>query len=214
MKVKIKKQGKTKQYKLISKWSDVNLKTWLKLIDFHEFSKTKEAEETIAVLSNIPKELIKKLELKDVAIIMGKIAELQQDQNSSLKRIIEIEGKRYGFHPNLDSICLGEWADLETMLKNDVEKNLPEVMAILYRPVLEETENGIYTIEAYDGNITIRAEQMKKMSAEQVQSALRFFFALGKELLLTLPSFLMEQLKEMKMQLQMKPLLKSGATLE
>jgi hypothetical protein len=35
-------------------------------------TKTKEAEETIAALSNIPKKLIKELELKDVAAIMSK----------------------------------------------------------------------------------------------------------------------------------------------
>lgn len=214
MKVKIKKEGKTKEFKLISKWSEVTLESWLKLINFHEGSKSEEAEETIAALSTIPKDLIKQLELKDVAIIMGKIAELQSKQDSSLKRIVEIDGKEYGFHPDLDSITLGEYADIETFIKNDIEKNLPQVMAILYRPVLEETDNGIYTIEAYDGNISIRAEQMKKMSAEQVQSALRFFFALGKELLLTLPSFLTDRLKEMKMQLQQNPLLKNGGTLE
>ena len=209
MKVKIKKKGKVKEFKLISKWSDVTLEKWLKLIDFHEGSKSKEAEETIAALSNIPKDLIKQLELKDVAIIMGKIAELQQEQDSSLKRIVEIDGKEYGFHPDLDSITLGEYADIETFIKNDIEKNLPELCAVLYRPITEK-KNDVYTIEAYDGNIKIRTEEMKKMSAEQVQSALRFFFALGKELLLTLPSFLTERLKEMKMQLQVNPSQKSG----
>ena len=209
MKVKIKKQGKVKEFKLISKWSDVTLEKWLKLIDFETGSKTEEAEETIAALSNIPKDLIKQLELKDVAIIMGKIAELQSKQDSSLKRIVEIDGKEYGFHPDLDSITLGEYADIETFIKNDIEKNLPELCAVLYRPITEK-KNDVYTIEAYDGNIKIRTEEMKKMSAEQVQSALRFFFALGKELLLTLPSFLTERLKEMKMQLQVNPSQKSG----
>ena len=80
MKVKIKKKGKVKEFKLISKWSDVTLEKWLKLIDFETGSKTEEAEETIAALSNIPKDLIKQLELKDVAIIMGKIAELQKSK--------------------------------------------------------------------------------------------------------------------------------------
>ena len=47
-----------------------------------------------------------------------------------------------------------------------MNQHMPELMAILYRPVVEEAGNGIYTIEAYDGNIAIRAEQMKKMSAE------------------------------------------------
>ena len=186
------------------------MENWLKLIDFATQTKTKEAEETIATLSNMPKELIKQLELKDIAAIMSKLSELQQKQNTSLKRIIEINGKRYGFHPDLNSITLGEWADLETFIKKDLEKNLPEVMAILYRPITEETDSGVYTIAAYDGNITIRAEQMKKMSAEQVQSALVFFWHLGNVLLMTLPSFLMERLTEMKMQSQQNPSQKSG----
>jgi len=214
MKVKIKKEGKTRQFKLISSWEDVTLEKWLKLIDFANETKTKEAEETIAALSTIPKQLIKQLELKDVAAIMSKLSEFQQQQDSSLKRIIEIDNKRYGFHPDLDSITLGEWADLETFIKQDIEKNLPEVMSILYRPITEETDSGVYTIAAYDGNITIRAEQMKKMSAEQVQSALVFFWHLGNVLLMTLPSFLMERLTEMKMQSQQNPSQKSGDILE
>ena len=213
MKVKIKKEGKVKSFKLISSWEEVTLSKWLKLIDFHNGTKSEEAEETIAALSNIPKDLIKQLELKDVAVIMSKISELQQKQDSSLKRIIEIDGKRYGFHPNLDEITLGEYADLETMIKNDIEKNMPEVIAVLFRPIVEEN-NDVYTIEAYDGNISIRAEEMKKMSAEQVQSALVFFYNLGKELLMTLESFSIQVLKEMKMQLPQNPLQKSGVGLE
>ncbi len=199
MKINIKKKGKTKRFKLISSWEEVTLENWLKLIDFQKGTKSKEAEETIAALSTIPKDLIKQLELKDVAVIMSKLSELQAKQDSSLKRVIEVEGKRYGFHPNLSEITLGEFADLETMIKNDIEKNMPEVMAILYRPIFDE-ENDVYTIEAYDGDISIRAEQMKKMSAEQVQSALLFFYNLGKELSMTLPLYLMERLKEMKEQ--------------
>ena len=214
MKVKIKKQGKVKEFKLINKWSDVTLEKWLKLIDFHNGSKSSEATETIAALSDIPKKLIKQLELKDVAVIMGRVAELQQKQNSSLKKIIEVEGKEYGFHPDLDSITLGEYADIETFIKNDIEKHLPELMSILYRPITERGENGVYTIQAYDGNIRIRTEQMKKMSAEQVQSALVFFYHLGNVLLTTLPSYLMDRLKEMKMQSQQNPLQKNGVGLE
>ena len=79
---------------------------------------------------------------------------------------------------------------------------------------IEETESGVYIIQAYDGNITIRAEEMKKMSAEQVQSALVFFYHLGKELSLTLPLYLMDRLKEMNQQLQQSHSQKSGGTSE
>jgi hypothetical protein len=45
----------------------------------------------------------------------------------------------------------------------------------LYRPVTLK-KNDIYIIDAYDGDIRLRTEEMKKMSAEQVQSALVFFW--------------------------------------
>tara|TARA_R110002020_G_scaffold40482_7_gene119648 strand:- start:589 stop:1230 length:642 start_codon:yes stop_codon:yes gene_type:complete len=209
MKVKIKKKGKTKQYKLISKWSDVTLENWLKLIEVETESKSKEALETITALSDIPKQLIKELGIQDVAVIMNRIAELQAKEDGKLKRIIEVEGKEYGFHPDLDSITLGEYADIETFVKTGIENNLPELMAVLYRPIVEK-KNDVYTIEAYDGNISIRAEEMKKMSAEQVQSSLVFFWNLGNELSKILPLYLMERLNKMGKNLQVKTSQKSG----
>jgi len=203
MKVKIKKEGKVKEFKLISSWEDVTMEKWLKLVDFQEGTKSEEAEETIAALSDIPKQLVKELALKDVAVIMSKIAELQAKQDTKLKKIIKIDGKEYGFHPDLDSITLGEYADIETFIKNGIEKSLPELMAVLYRPI-KEKKNDIYIIDAYDGDIRLRAEEMKKMSAEQVQSALVFFYLFAKELSMILPLYLMERLKETKKQLQPK----------
>ena len=213
MKVKIKKEGKTKQYKLISKWSDVTLEKWLKLVEVETESKTTEALETITALSDIPKQLVKELGIQDVAVIMSKIAELQVKQDSKLKRIIEVEGKEYGFHPDLNSITLGEYADIEVFIKNGIENNLPELMAVLYRPIIEK-KNEAYVIEAYDGELSIRAEEMKKMSAEQVQSALVFFWSLGNELLKILPLYLMERLNKMGKDLQTKVLQKDGGGLE
>ena len=199
MKVKIKKEGKVKEFKLISSWKDVTLEKWLNLISFESGSKCEEAEETIAALSDIPKRLVKELALRDVAVIMSRVAELQVGQDNTLKNIITINGIEYGFHPNLDDITLGEYADIETFIKNGIDKQLPELMAVLYRPITEK-KNDIYTIDAYDGNIRIRTEEMKQMSAEQVQSALFFFYNFAKVLSEILPSYLMEQLKEMKTQ--------------
>jgi len=92
MKVKVKKKGKVKEFKLINSWEDVTLEKWLQLIDFEKGTKTEIATETIAELSNIPKQLVKELALSDVAVIMSRIAELQQEQDTKLKRIIEIDG--------------------------------------------------------------------------------------------------------------------------
>ena len=200
MKVKIKKEGKVKEFKLINSWSDVTLETWLQLIDFETGTKTEEATETIAALSDIPKKLIKELSLSDVAVIMSKVGELQQKQDTKLKRIIEINGVEYGFHPDLDSITLGEYADIEQFIKNGIDSSLPELMSVLYRPI-KLKKNDIYIIDSYDGDIRLRAEEMKLMSAAQVQSLhLVFFYNLGKVLSEIMPLFLMERLKETKTQ--------------
>jgi len=198
MKVKIKKEGKkVQEFKLIDSWEDVTLESYIKLIDFETGTKTENATETIAELTDIPKTLIKELALSDVVGIMNKISQLQADSDTKLKRLIEINGVEYGFHPDLDKITLGEYADLEQFIKNGIESNLPEVMAILYRPV-KEKKNDIYIIDAYDGDILMRTEEMKNMSAVQVQSALVFFYTFVKVLSEILQSFLIEKQKETK----------------
>ena len=88
MQVKIKKDGKQKNYNLINSWEDVTLEKWSKLINSQTKSKTKEALETISVLSDIPAKLIKELKISDVSVILSKIAELQSKANSTLRKIV------------------------------------------------------------------------------------------------------------------------------
>ena len=211
MKVKIKKEGNTKEFNLIKSWSDVTLEKWVKLVDLHKGSRSNEALETISALSDIPKQLVNELGIKDVAIIMDKIAELQRKSDGRLRNVITVEGKDYGFHANLEDITLGEWADIETFIKLGIEKQMPEIMAVLYRPIIER-KNDKYIIEAYDGNITIRAEEFKKMKAEQVQSAMVFFWNLGNELLKILPLYLTERVKKIQELLKDRTLQTNGVT--
>jgi hypothetical protein len=212
MKVKIKKKGKKKSYNLITSWADVTLEKWIKLIAAQTGTKTKEARETIAAMSDIPKSLIDEMALKDVAILMSKLSELQAEKDTKLKKIIEIEGQQYAFHPNLDELSLGEYADIESFIKAGLEKSMPEIMAVLFRPIVER-EKDVYAIAAYDGKIAIRAEKMKQMSAEQVQSALVFFWHFVMGLCEIMPSFLVERTQEIAKDLEMKTSQKSGVGL-
>ena len=209
MKVKIKKEGKKETYNLIDSWSDVTLEKWMQLSKTEDATKTEESEETIAALSDLTRQLIKELALRDVVIITNKIAELQGERETTLRKVIEIDGIEYGMHPDLSEITLGEYADIETFIKEGIQKNLPELMAVLFRPIVEK-ENDIYTIEAYDGNIKIRAEIMKKMSAEQVQSVLVFFYRFVMIFLQIMPFCLMQRTKEMIEPSQMETLQQDG----
>jgi hypothetical protein len=209
MKVKINKDGKVKEFKLINKWEDVTIETYSKLMTFTNGTKSSEALATLTELSNIPNELLKQLELKHIVLMLEKLSHLQSQEDTTLKNIIEINGVEYGFMPDLDSISLGQYADIETFIKNGIDKNLPELMAVLYSPI-KLKKNDIYIIEPYDGDIRLRTEEMKQMSATQVHSALVFFYHFGSVLLTTLQLSLIEVLQGMKTQLQVNPIQKSG----
>ena len=196
MKVKIKKKDKVKKYKVVESWSDVTLESWAKLIEFEGLSSSKEAIETISAVSDIPKKLIKELSLQDVATIMKYLSELEVEKEGSLYHVITLEGKQYGFHPNLEDLTLGEYADIETFIQNGLKQNMPQIMAILYRPIVEK-EKDVYAIESYDGNIRVRAELMKKMTAEQVQGALVFFYNFVTKFLRTMLLYLTERTTQM-----------------
>jgi hypothetical protein len=213
MKVKINKEGKVKEFKLINKWEDVTIETYSKLMTFTNGTKSSEALATLTELSNIPNELLKQLELKHIVLMLEKLSHLQSQEDTTLKNIIEINGVEYGFMPDLDSISLGQYADIETFIKNGIDKNLPELMAVLYSPI-KLKKNDIYIIEPYDGDIRLRAEEMKQMSATQVHSALVFFYHFGSVLLTTLQLSLIEVLQGMKTQLQVNPLQTSGVGTE
>jgi hypothetical protein len=113
------------------------------------------------------------------------------------------------FHPDFDEMSLGEYADLESFIKSGADKHLPEIMAVLYRPIKEEVD-GVYTIEAYDGNIKIRTEIMRKMSATQVHSALFFLYHFSSVFKTIMQLSLIEVLQEMKTQSQVNPLQTNG----
>ena len=214
MQVNIKKDGKQNTYNLINSWDDVTLDKWAKLIDSKSKSKTKEALDTISLLSDIPRKLVKELSINDVSNILNRVAALQNKASSRLKRIIKVDDVEYGFHPDLSEITLGEYADIETYIQNGMEKNLSKLMAVLYRPVVEK--NGkYYSIEKYNGSgVRMRSEKFKKMKAADVNSSLVFFWTLGNELSTILPLYLMERMEEVKQSLLMRSLQQSGDGLE
>jgi len=213
MRLKINKDGKQTVYTMINSWSDVTLDKWIKLISKKEKTKTEETLETISVLSDIPKKIIKELSINDVAAIMKKLALLQESANNKLKKIITLDGIEYGFHPNLEEITLGEYADIETYMKDGIENNLPKLMSVLYRPVTEKHGNN-YSIEAYGISDTrIRAEKFKNMKAENVNSSLVFFWNFVKELSIILPQYLMEQSKMILNKIQENNLQRNGVGL-
>jgi hypothetical protein len=109
--------------------------------------------------------------------------------------VIEWEGKQYGYRP-MHKMLLDEYVDID-MLTKDTDRNINDIMAILYRPITKnkfntnkwiakqtfkvlqgQVENGFdyYEIEKYDNRIREeRAPQYDNFPASVALGALGFF---------------------------------------
>lgn len=95
--------------------------------------------------------------------------------NSNLQRFLTIDGVEYGFHPDLETMTVGEYADLETYFV-ELYKNWDRVLGILYRPVVNKSM-GRYEIETYNPD-KHNGQVFKDVTADVLQSVTLFFYRL------------------------------------
>lgn len=132
--------------------SDITVKQYRDLSNIDLAQDTTEwMAQSISILCNIDAEIVAKLtinELDRIGKVINKLTDSDQN-NQELQKKIEYKGKRYGFHPNLSKLTVGEFADLETYCNGGYFDNLNEIIGILYRPIVNEG-GEFYTIEDYD----------------------------------------------------------------
>jgi len=102
----------------------------------------------------------------------------------------KIDGIEFGFIPNLDKITGGEYFDL-SKYGSEVE-TLHNLMAILFRPILNKDNMSNYSIEKYSGT-SEWAEIMKLTPMNAVNGALFFFVNLRNELLSYTQKYMKEE---------------------
>lgn len=98
-------------------------------------------------------------------------------QSTPLVKFFELDGKHFGFQPDLENITFGEYIDLDNLLE---WQNMHRAMAVLFRPILNK-KGDYYSIEKYKSS-TKYSETLKKMPLNVVLGALVFFWTLSNEL--------------------------------
>ena len=104
------------------------------------------------------------------------------DEKPALVQTFEFEGVKYGFHPKLEDISMGEYVDLDQLLK-DPYKNAEKVLGILYRPITSK-KFGKYLIENYDPD-KHTGEGFDELGTNILLGCLLFFYRLEIALLIT-----------------------------
>ncbi len=179
--------------KIIStKYSDQTLGTY---VDF--MAAGEDTISQIQAITGLKRDDIRKIDVTQIEKIVTAYADGLRQDEKVFKQFIEIDGIKFGFHPNLKSMTFGEWLDLSELSKN-FPHQLPELMCILYRPVTAEI-NQQYKIEEYDSDVHLKyAPQMRKMNLANVNAALLFFSTLRSDLVNNTPAYLEQELERLK----------------
>ena len=143
------------EIKVPTDWSAVSLKKYLALVkDMEVYSDTPEAVDAAMFhhLCELDITYINKLNISIYTDIRNKLYELINISDSPLKRIITVNGKKYGFEPNLGEMSYGAYVDLQKYKELKIDKDWAEIMCILYRPVTNQI-GELYEIEPYSAKI-------------------------------------------------------------
>ena len=187
----------------------VNIPEYFKVKHYKDFSILKSLDEMeqrlfiISALTNESIDTVKSWPIPFVTQLYAKLNELITNVQPEFYPVIEWNDKLYGFCP-MHKMSLDEYVDYENLAK-DTDKNINDILAILYRPITEnkldkgtfvakstfkvlkgEVENGFdyYKIEKYDNEVRkLKAKEFDNFPASVALGALGFFLDIKLSLL-------------------------------
>jgi len=145
------------EIKVPTNWSAVTLTQYLKLKRDLEAYGDEEVAYTATLLYHlcgVTPELIPKLPTDTLQAIKTDLRGFMGDNDYPLQKIIKINGKEYGFEPNLSTMSYGAYLDITKWETITIDKNWNKIMSVLYRPIKSKTM-GLYEIEEYDSKKSV-----------------------------------------------------------
>jgi uncharacterized protein (UPF0248 family) len=171
------------ELKVPTSYADITLKQWIELQNELESYKD-DADAVTALmlyhLCGLEPKYLKRISIDDYALVKTQLESFLGNTDLPLQRIITIEGKEYGFEPNLSQMSYGAYADVTQYKQLTIDKNWAKIMSVLYRPV-KHKKGEMYSIEAYDGEM--REELFLKVGMDVHFGSLFFFVNLLMDLL-------------------------------
>lgn len=186
--------------KIPQSYGDIKLRKWLEVQK--ELENYKEDEEATTALllyylCDLDPIYLRNIAIDDYMMLKDELTRVMNPENLELQKIVEIDGVRYGFEPNLSEMAYGAFVDITKYDTFTIDKNWASIMSILYRPITKE-KNGMYWIEKYNGKID--SEKWLDVGMDIHMSTLFFFLNLSTDLL----KGILKSMKEEDIPLQLK----------
>lgn len=153
--------------KRFKNWNEISIEKYIQLYKIEE----KEMDDIdllinqLSIVYELSINEVENLEMAVVNDLKGEITFLNYEPNQTinLDKPIVIDGVEYQFNKNLNTLTLGEFADLE-YYKNDVINNIHNITSILFKK--EKDNDAIENSDIF----------LKKMDIETALSAFFFFY--------------------------------------
>jgi uncharacterized protein (UPF0248 family) len=180
------------ELKVPTSYGDISLKRWLTLQnDLKNYQDDDNAVTAVMFLHlcGLEPNYLKSIAVDDYALIKSELESFISNTDLPLQRIITIDGKEYGFEPNLSQMSYGAYADITSHKQLTIDDNWAKIMDILYRPIVRK-KGEMYSIEPYRGEIN--PEKWLSVGMDVHFGALFFFVNLLMDLLKGILNYTME----------------------
>jgi len=171
-------------------WSAITLRQYLQLQKDLETYKDEPAAVTAVMfhhLCGINAEITQKIDIKTYTAIREDLNNFMNQTESKLQQIIDIDGVKYGFEPNLSQMSYGAYVDLSKYDEITINDKWTEIMCILYRPIVKKI-GDLYDIQEYKGFID--SEIFMDVPMNIHFGALHFLFFLLRDLHNAIPNYM------------------------
>ena len=161
------------ELKLPHRWSDLSLG------ELQVMMTADNPLEKISICSGYSVEKLRAMPQKLIEAATAHLDNLLTQETARHEKVVEMDGKRFGFIPSWDEFTAGEWIDMENHLE-DFWANAHKITALLYREVTYELGEK-YEIKKYTTKED--ASIFEEMPADLVSGMLLFFWTSRNQLL-------------------------------
>jgi hypothetical protein len=175
-------------------WNGISLKKYLNLQkELKNYAEDEDALVAIMLqeLCGLDAKYLAGLSVSDYIMIKNELNGFISKVDHDFIPIIEWNGVKYGFEPNLSQMTYGAYLDISKYDSLAIDDNWVKIMNILYRPIVE-LKGTMYTTQPYNVGMD-NTKDILQWGMDIHFGALFFFLHLSTDLVTSIPNYLKEE---------------------